>query len=128
MLLGAKCAHVHQKSEETARATNEAARGGGLPVAKATAVVRRLAFVGLQERWADSICLFHAALGGAPRKIEFVDAHSRRRRGRDAPLVPAPYDEGGSTVLLMRRTRPCTPRRRASSRRTCGGSRRTDGS
>ena len=94
MLLGAKCAHVHQKSEETARATNEAARGGGLPVAKATAVVRRLAFVGLQERWADSICLFHAMLGGAPRKIEFVVAHSRRRRGRDAPLVPAPYDEG----------------------------------
>ena len=88
MLLGAKCAHIHQKSEETARATTEAARGGGLPVAKATAVVRRLAFVGLQERWAESICLFHATLGGAPRKVEFVVAHSRRRR--EAPL----YDEG----------------------------------
>ena len=58
-----------------------------------SAVVRRLAFVGLQERWADSICLFHAMLGGAPRKIEFVVAHSRRRRGRDAsPTIP--YDEG----------------------------------
>ena len=47
---------------------------------------------GLQEA-ADSICLFHAMLGGAPRKIEFVVAHSRRRRGRDAsPTIP--YDEG----------------------------------
>ena len=31
---------------------------------------------------------FHATLGGAPRKVEFVVAHSRRRR--EAPL----YDEG----------------------------------
>ena len=58
-------------------------------MAKATAVVRRLAFVGLQERWAESICLFHAMLGGAPRKVEFVVAHSRRRREAHVP-----YDEG----------------------------------
>ena len=81
MLLGGKCARArHVKT--------------AFPVGRAMGAVRQLAFVGLQERWADSVCLFHAMLGGAPRKIEFVVAHSRRWRGRDAPLVPAPYDEG----------------------------------
>ena len=82
------------KSEETARATNEAGarrrparrEGDGRGPAP-----RLCGFAGAGPT--PSASSTHM-LGGAPRKIEFVVAHSRRRRGRDAPLVPDPLRRG----------------------------------
>ena len=99
MLLGAKCAHVHTHRSDHPRVQTAFARAmkADLPVARAKMAVRRLAFVGLQERWAESVCLFHAMLGGAPHKVEFAVAHTARRRGpfdQGRPLEPMVYDEG----------------------------------
>jgi len=48
-----------------------------------------LAFVGLQEEWSLSICLFHAKFGGPCRKLEFLDT----RPGKN---VASTYD---TTIL-----------------------------
>eukprot|EP00435_Cladocopium_sp_Y103_P069715 s27_g33.t2 len=37
------------------------------------------AFVGLQEEWSLSICLFHAKFGGPCRKLEFLDTRPDNR-------------------------------------------------
>lgn len=81
MLSGGKCARArHVRTAYSADA--------------AVAAVARLAFVGILERWRDSICLFHAMHGGAPRDIEFGLAHSTRTDGSGALHGrPAPYDE-----------------------------------
>ena len=81
MLLGGKCSRSRR-----VRVVYEAA--------SAVAALKKLAFVGLVERWRDSVCLFHAMHGGAPLPIEFAVAHSTR--GRDVGDAPPPYDE---TVL-----------------------------
>ena len=38
------------------------------------------AFVGLQEEWSLSICLFHAKFGGPCRNVEFLDTRPDNRR------------------------------------------------
>ena len=53
-----------------------------LPQRQDVQALRRLAFVGLQERWAGAVCLFHAILGAAPRAVEFTLAHARRKDAR----------------------------------------------
>ena len=71
---------------------------------------RGFAFVGLTEEWALSICLFHAALGGACHAVEFENARpspepeargrstywSRKEKAEtlaDVDRVADPYDE-----------------------------------
>eukprot|EP00614_Pseudopedinella_elastica_P015935 CAMPEP_0172653500 /NCGR_PEP_ID=MMETSP1068-20121228/243862_1 /TAXON_ID=35684 /ORGANISM="Pseudopedinella elastica, Strain CCMP716" /LENGTH=130 /DNA_ID=CAMNT_0013467935 /DNA_START=1155 /DNA_END=1547 /DNA_ORIENTATION=+ len=64
----------------------------------ATAVQRLkddFAFVGLTERFADSVCIFHALFGGRPAAAEFVNV--RPRKGAVSPPFPGlaygAYDE-----------------------------------
>ena len=42
---------------------------------QAAALLRRFAFIGLTERYAESICLWHATFGGEPLPVEFADVH-----------------------------------------------------
>ena len=81
MLLGGKCALARHVTT-------------AFPVAAAVANVEKLAFVGILDRWRESVCLFHAMYGGAPRDIEFGVAHSTRGDGSGGLHArPRPYDE-----------------------------------
>ena len=99
MLLGGKCARARHVTRD-------------FDSAKAVANVRRLAFVGILERWRESICtwfffpgnlrrffrrgLFHKMHGGRPSAVEFGITHSTRGDlAKKAGLheAPKPYDE-----------------------------------
>ncbi|EGB02279.1 hypothetical protein AURANDRAFT_69028 [Aureococcus anophagefferens] len=83
MLLGGKCARARHVTRD-------------FDAAKAVANVRRLAFVGILERWRESICLFHKMHGGRPSAVEFGITHSTRGDlAKKAGLheAPKPYDE-----------------------------------
>ena len=86
MMLGGKCARAKHVQQTFNRH-------------RAAAAVRALAFVGILERWRDSICLFHKMHGGLPRDIEFAMTHSTQshRVAVQKPGTlfdaPTPYDE-----------------------------------
>jgi hypothetical protein len=68
MVLGFACARPQAKLS-----TRELA-------AKAASIIReRIAFVGLQEHWVHTVCLWHARFGGAVRHIELLDSRPTAR-------------------------------------------------
>jgi len=53
--------------------------GGRALVDGAKKVVGELAFVGLTERWNESVCLFHRMFGGSINPAEFMNFHHNHR-------------------------------------------------
>ena len=64
------------------------------------------AFVGLTERWADTICLFHARFGGVVRAVELRNNRPTSGLGVKAALPEAllsdPMDEAAYQMVLER--------------------------
>ncbi|CAE7731803.1 CPK2, partial [Symbiodinium microadriaticum] len=53
--------------------------GGRALVDEAKKVVGELSFVGLTERWNESVCLFHRMFGGSVNPAEFMNFHHNHR-------------------------------------------------
>ena len=61
------------------------------------------AFVGLVERWEESVCLFHKLMGGLPSAQEMKDVHPGvGKRGEsqlyDVLLTPSWHDEADEAL------------------------------
>lgn len=79
MLLGGRCA-------DDGAADGEPFGGGALDAKQAIAIMERLAFVGLTDRWNEAICLFHKMFGGKVLQAEFKNRHQTVRVKPDLEL------------------------------------------
>ena len=79
--------------------------------AAAVRLVRRLAFVGLTERFDDAVCLFHARFGGRPVPAQFLNVRPRVPRNgsesasRDEAALVAAVDPWEAAVYAAARER-----------------------
>jgi len=89
MLTGARCA------ESAAARPGAAFDSGRARLSEALEMVKKLAFVGLMERWDESICLFHRMFGGPVNTIQLLDFHagSRHRAEYNESLLEGFRDE-----------------------------------
>lgn len=83
MLTGADCA---DPSPVRSNATFD---GGKSVLESALLALEKLEFVGLTERWDESICLFHRMFGGRIHPGEFKNFHSTDQKKKPKPV----YDE-----------------------------------
>lgn len=65
----------------------------------ACARLRRLAFVGLVEHWAASVCLFHAMFGGERRPNELATVRPGRHRAAGGAVQVADCDDAADDRL-----------------------------
>ena len=62
-------------------------------------------FVGLTGRWDESVCLFHARLGGAPVAAQFLNSRPRESllpQGTARPMQPPAVDVVERNRLTLR--------------------------
>lgn len=60
--------------------------------------LRDLAFVGLTERWGETVCQFHRAFGGMPQQAQFGNVHPGARRTR-ADELPEGWSDRADGVV-----------------------------
>ncbi|CAE7676867.1 hypothetical protein AK812_SmicGene10751 [Symbiodinium microadriaticum] len=70
MLTGGDCA------EASSKRNGEPFDGGRQRLRQALEMLEDMAFVGLTERWDESVCLFHRMFGGSVSTAQLVDFHS----------------------------------------------------
>ena len=82
--------------------------GGPPDVAAAVARVRAFAFIGLTDRWEESLCLFHSWYGGTTQPYELANNRPSafgggREREQDGTGIPPDVDAAlfaGATVIF----------------------------
>eukprot|EP00931_Biecheleriopsis_adriatica_P064266 TRINITY_DN39073_c0_g1_i1.p1 TRINITY_DN39073_c0_g1~~TRINITY_DN39073_c0_g1_i1.p1 ORF type:complete len:596 (-),score=130.03 TRINITY_DN39073_c0_g1_i1:223-2010(-) len=84
MLTGGNCAE-----SKTVRSQDQSFDGGQSRLKKALEVVESMSFVGITERWDDSICLFHRMFGGRLNSAQLMNFHSNHKMSKKKKL----YDE-----------------------------------
>ena len=79
---------------------------GSSDVSLAVSRVRsNMAFAGLTERWAESVCLFHRIWGGVPRAESF--ANTRMNANRRVPVAQRYDDNPDCDGLSEKEQRQC---------------------